>query len=167
MKSAIFYFSLDGSARCAAEALSRKWAADVIELAEAKPRGRGKWDFVKAVFQALRGAESRLALNVSDAARPYDKVYIISPVWAGRTVPAVNACLAQCDFTGKQVGILSVQADRDLKGADEVLDSMARRVEAARGQVVFRHALVGALPGKTISREDMERQINEIFDDVR
>jgi len=167
MKSAILYYSLDGSARCAAQALSRKWAADVIELAERKPRGHGKWDFVKAAFQALRGAKSRLDINVSDAVRPYDTMYIISPVWAGRTVPAVNTCLAQCDFTGKQVGILSVQADRDLKGSGEVLDSMARRVESASGQVVFRHGLIGALPGKTISREDMERQINEIFEDVR
>lgn len=167
MKSAILYYSLDGSARRAAESLSRKWAAELVELKEKKARKGGSFGFAAAGFQAFLGVRSRLAFDVAEAVKPYDKLYVISPVWAARTAPAVNACLARCDFTGKQVGILSIQADPGLSGSDRVLDSMAARVEARGGRIVFRHALAGAAPGKTVSREDMERQINEIFDDVR
>lgn len=167
MKSAIVYYSLYGSARCAAEALSRKWAAELIELKEAKPRRSGPAGFVGAGFQAALGVRSRLAFDVAEAVKPHEKLYVISPIWAGRTVPAVNTCLEQCDFTGRQVGVLSIQADPELNRSDRVLDSMAARVEARGGRIVFRHALVGASPNRAVSREDMERQINEIFDDVR
>lgn len=167
MKSAIIYYSLDGNARCAAEAIAHKWAADIIELTEVKPRKRGPFGFIMSAFQAARGKKSKLSVDIAEMAKPYEKIYIISPVWASRPVPAVNTCLHECDFSGKQVGILSIQADPRLDGADRVLDTMARCVEAKKGQIVFRHGLVGASPGNTMSREDMERQINEIFDDVR
>ncbi len=95
MKTAIVFFSYDGSTRVAAEVLSEKTGADLFELEEKRKRDRSPLSFMAAGFSASIGKRSRLKDTFSQQLETYGKIYIGTPVWAGKATPAVNSI---CSF---------------------------------------------------------------------
>ena len=168
MKKAIVYYSVSGNCRNAATAMAHRWGADIIEVTvKKKPNTKSPFGFMALGFKSATHKDLKLDGDINAAVAPYDQVYIIAPMRAGNSDPAINACLKVIDFTDKEVGIFSVQADPGLSGSDKMLDSMAERIEAHGGKIVFRQAMAGSSPNKIKSVEDMQVQINDIFQDVR
>ena len=87
MKTAVVYYTYDGSTRVAAEVLARRLGADVFELEEVKKRGKSALSFMAAAFGALAGKRSRIKSDFAAEMKSYDCVYIGSPVWANKTAP--------------------------------------------------------------------------------
>ena len=111
MKSAVVYYSLDGSTRVAAQALSERLNADMFELKEVRPRGKSVFAFLCEGFAAATGKKSRLQDTFSGQMDAYELVCIGMPIWASSPVPAVNAFVDAFDPTGKKVLLFTVQAD--------------------------------------------------------
>jgi hypothetical protein len=162
MKRAVFYYTYDGSSAVAAGIIAQKTGADIIELEEAKPRKKGGAAFMRAAFGALFGAKSRLKPGILEKAAGYEGIIVISPVWASKTVPAVNSLLAQ-KLSGKEVWAVTVQADPDFRDSAQVLDSIRSRAEAAGATWRGGAAALGAAPGKTASAEDMPLSLGDFI----
>jgi flavodoxin len=102
MKTAVVYYSYDGSSVLVAEALKGPLQADVfrIETQDEKRRG-GLAKYVwggRQVFSHAKPALKPLALKPEN----YDLVVIGGPVWAGAPAPALVSWLDAAKLKGKR-----------------------------------------------------------------
>ncbi len=158
MKTAVVYYSLDGSTRQAARLIAQKAGADVYELEEVKKRSGKPASFMAAAFGAIFGKKSRLKDNPAAKMGAYEKIYIGSPIWASRTVPALNTFVGALDAKDKDVVIFALQADPNLT-ASEGIRKLASKLEARGAKVSQMFCLHGEQPGKTASEEHISAQI--------
>ena len=161
MKTAVVYYSKDGSTRVAAKVLAEKLGVDIFELEEVKPRSSAPSAFMGAAFAALIGKKSRLKDTYAQQMGVYERICIGTPIWASRNVPAVNTFVHAVDTVGKDVIIFSVQADNTpdalpAKGINKLVRVLEKKGAAVK-QVI---GLVGAKPGKTTDKEAMQGQMD-------
>jgi len=101
MKTLIVYYSYTGKTALVAQELASKLGADLREIRD-KERPSTLAAYFVGSYKALRNIGTEIQpMEVSCAG--YDRVFVGSPVWAGRPAPPVNTFLKQADFTGKQV----------------------------------------------------------------
>ncbi|MGI5918180.1 MAG: flavodoxin family protein [Christensenellales bacterium] len=160
MKTAVVYYTYDGSTRVAAEALARQLGADVFELEEVKKRGKSALSFMAAGFGALAGKRSRIKNDFAAEMKNYDCLYIGSPVWANKTAPAVNTFLDSLDAAGKKIVLFTLQADPNVQSAPDKCLLAHKQTLEKRGATVLRLLRFhGASPGKTAESEHIEAQL--------
>ena len=80
--TAVVFFSRGGNTKLGAEILSERLNAKLIELKELRPGN---------ALMALFRMKSRLDSDPWKEITGVRRVYLMSPVWAGSTVPAMNA----------------------------------------------------------------------------
>ena len=162
MKTAVVYYSKDGSTRCAAEVLAQKMGADIFELEEIKQRSSTPAAFMGAGFAAVFGTRSRLKDTHVQKMGAYERICIGTPIWADRSTPAVNTFVHAVDAAGKDVIIFTVQADKtpDALPVKSIgkLTGVLEKKGAAVKQVI---RLVGASPGKAADKLSMQAQLDE------
>ena len=100
MKTLVVYYSYSGHTRAFAEKMAAAESADIAEIKDAKRPGALK-AFSVGCLAAIRGKAWPITALVVDWT-PYDRVVLLSPIWAGNVPPAVNALLA-CLPEGKSV----------------------------------------------------------------
>ncbi len=153
MKTVIVYYSQSNNTRAAAELLSEKIGAQLVELKE-KRRGN--------VLQAVFRLSSQLSGVPWDDIVDADKIYLMFPIWAGKSVPAINAFLKdpKTDLRGKDISLITFQASPDLKGSDQVHDFAGNLVRKKGGIVREVYAMQGGnmnvFVGDDAIRERME-----------
>jgi flavodoxin len=152
MERAVVFYSAQGNSALAAKALAGKLGARLVELKESKPRVLDPMGFMKAGFQASMRVRSKLMGMPWQDVVGCSELHIITPIWAARPAPAVNAFLAKCDFKGKAVTLYTVQADPQAN-AEDARSAMAAAVKRLGGTVKAAHGLVGAAPGKGVNEE--------------
>lgn len=164
MKTAVVFFSRDGNTRLVADLLAEKLGADVFELEEGKKRGKSAASFMAAGFGAAFGLRSRLKSSFAQEMKDYDTICIGSPVWAGKTVPAVNAFIHGLEAAGKRIVLFSVQADPQPEAKPPVcLDAHKQALEKKGASVTQLLRMHGAPPGKTTNMQDLKTQIDSMF----
>ncbi|MHB1314365.1 MAG: flavodoxin family protein [Christensenellales bacterium] len=151
-KTAVVYFSKNGNTRLAANIICGRVQGKLIELKE-KRKG--------SVLQALLKIGSKLQGAPWDEIKDAKKVFIMLPVWAGSAVPAANTFLKKADFAGKEVFVVIMQADPDLKSTPKVVKHVSNRIQKKNGTVIFSCGLAGEFMGKCKSEEDMKAQIDK------
>ena len=161
MKTAVVYYSKDGSTRVAAKVLAEKLGADIFELKEIKPRGSSPAAFMGAGVAAFFGSRSRLKDTCAPQMDTYERICIGTPIWAGKSVPAVNTFVRAVNPVGKDVIIFSVQADNTpdappAKGIEKLMHLLEKKGAVVK-QVI---RLVGASPGKTADKAAMQGQMD-------
>ena len=154
---AVIYFSRDGSTRIAAEILSEKLNAKLIELIEEKQSS----SFIRAGFRAAAKKHSRLTGDPWSEIADCGTLVIGSPIWAGSGNPAVNGFLDKADLKGKKVFLFTVQADPNRDKSGEVLEHYARRIRESGGTVEGTLALQGARPGKRAEKESLKKALEQ------
>jgi flavodoxin len=161
MKTAVVYYTRDGSTRVAAELLAKSAGADLFELEEVKKRGKSALSFMAAGFGAATGRRSRLKNDFAAEMKAYDTIFIGSPVWAAKTAPAFNAFVGALNAAGKSIVLFTVQADPNTEAKPpECLEAHKRALEK-RGAVVTRMLrLHGAAPGKTVDPSAVQAQLD-------
>lgn len=157
MKNAVVFFSYDGSTRVAARVVADLFGADIFELEEVKKRGRSALSFVAAGFAASIGKKSKLKSNYREELKEYQRIYIGTPIWAGKPAPAVNTILKDMDTAGKEIIIFTVQADPNPD--TKCTDAMKSLLEQKGAKVTNTARFHGSAPGKTVSIEDIKKQI--------
>jgi len=133
MKSAVVYYSWTGKTEAAAKILQELTGSDLVKLEEAKPRKSSKPAFLGACFSALIGGKSRLKPLSADL-KAYDTIFLGTPVWAGHSVPAINAWISDSELKGKKIYLFVTQGDKKVPQA--VYDSLKLRTEAHGGKVM-------------------------------
>ena len=160
MKTAVVYYSYDGSTRVAAEVLAEKLNADIFELEEIKTRRHGPAAFMGAGFAAASGLKSRLKNTYAKEMADYERICIGTPIWASQCVPAVNAFVNTAELKDKDAIIFTLQADRAPEKAQSA--QRLKKTLEKKGVASFSFIrLVGASPGKTAIRDDVLKQVEE------
>ena len=102
MKSLVVYYSLTGKTRLVAQAITEALGATLVEITETKPRKLGPLLYPIGGFGAMTNRGSKINPIDVDLNR-YERVFIGSPIWASRPVPAVNSFIYQTNFEGRNV----------------------------------------------------------------
>ena len=163
MRTCIAYYSRTGNTQTAAEYLAEKLGAEAIALHDTADYS-GMIGFVKGGMFASLGKQARLGQDVFDVIAAFDRIVLATPVWAGKTTPAINAVLAHVDWTGKAVYALTTQADPACRDAEKREAFYRRAVEAKQGTFVALFSMYGAPPNKAAAREDIRRRVDSGVD---
>lgn len=162
MKSAVVFYSLDGSTKEAAKQIAQRVGAPVFELEEVKKRNGKPMSFMAAAFGALIGKKSRLKENPAHKMADYEVIYLGSPIWASRTVPAVNTFLSRLNVTGKQIVFFTMQADPN-PASSVGPDKLISRLKLKGASVTRVIRLHCAQPGSTAPQTHIQEQLDTIF----
>ena len=162
MNTCIAYFSKVGNTKIAAEYLAGKMKADIINLDD-KTNYKGFIGFMKGGMFASIKKKANLEKSIYEAISKYDRIVLATPVWAGKTTPAINAVLENVDFVGKEVYVMTTQADPAFSGADSRKSFYKTIIEAKHGKLMGYFSLEGSAPGKLPeTKEFITNQVDKI-----
>lgn len=105
MKEIILYYTIGGTSRKYAEKLSEEIGADIAEVKEKKDRGMFA-ACIPGIFQAMAQKSSDI-LELEISLDDYDKITLVTPIWAGKQAPAMNSVAALIP-KGKEVTVVVV-----------------------------------------------------------
>lgn len=106
-KTAIVYYSLEGTTKAAAEKIGEITGGTLIQLKpEKEPPKTGFKKMAVGGLQAVLQLDPKLP-QVADKLADYDKVIIAYPVWAGTYPPAIGAFIDQGGLLGKKVYLVA------------------------------------------------------------
>ena len=112
MKTLILYYSRSGNTKAFAEQKTKETGADIEQILDMKKL---------SVFAGILKSQRRIKTEIQPVKSQlvnYDKIIIMSPVWAGHPVPAINS-LIECLPSGKQVEIVMVSSGGGTKKSAE------------------------------------------------
>jgi menaquinone-dependent protoporphyrinogen IX oxidase len=92
MKSLIVYYSLTGKTKLVSQAIAEALNATLVEIKETKPRKLGPLVYLLGGFAAITNRGSKITPIEVDL-KQHEKIFIGSPIWASRPVPAINSIL--------------------------------------------------------------------------
>ena len=162
MKTCIAYYSKVGNTEIAAKYLAKKLGANIIKI-EDKTSYKGLLGFIKGGMNASKVKTAKLDHSVYSEIESYDRIVLATPVWAGKTTPAMNAILENVNFSGKEVYVMTTQAMPTAKDTEERVKFYQEKIGKTKGQLVQCFSLQGSAPGKPPrSKEDLARQVYEL-----
>lgn len=162
MTTGVVFYSRSNNTRTGAEYIAGKLGAELIELIEAKGR-KGLAGFIKSGYQAVSGKTSALMGAPWKEAEKHSALYLMTPIWGGKTTPAMNAFLQNANFKEKKVTVITFQADEKGAGTKEVYGSIRQIVESGGGTFVGGYAMHSAAPGRFAGKEYIEKQLDEQY----
>ncbi len=161
MSTCVAYYSRTGNTRKAAEYLAKKIGATVIELKD-KTNYQGGIGFFKGGMKATFGQKAKLNSAVYDEISAYDRIVLATPVWAGKTTPAINAVLSNVDFNGKEVYVLTTQADPACRDAEKRKAFYQKAIASRNGKFVELFSLFGSSPAAVASDDEMAERVDTV-----
>jgi hypothetical protein len=87
----------------------------------------------------------------------------MTPIWGGKTTPAMNAFLNKADFKGKDVTVITFQADDKGSGSEGVYSNIRQVVETGGGTFMGGFAMHSTAPGRFAGKEYIEKQLNDKY----
>jgi len=91
MKTLVLYHSYSGNTKTIATELAEKESAEIVEIKNVK-RPRKLKAFTAGIVASIRGKAWKIQPLEVDFAE-YERLILLSPVWAGNPTPAFNALL--------------------------------------------------------------------------
>jgi flavodoxin len=130
MKSLVVYYSLTGKTRLVAQAIAEALNAAVVEITERRPI---PWPFVY-VSGGLAAIMNRgREINpIHIDLKQYDRIFIGSPIWASRPVPAINSFIYKTNFEGRSVIPFFTMGGND---SEKALANITAKIEKRQGKV--------------------------------
>jgi flavodoxin len=137
MKSLVVYYSLTGKTRLVAQAIAEALSATLAEITETKPRKLGPFIYLVGGFSAMTNMRSKINPIDVDLSQ-YGRIFIGSPIWASRPVPAVNSFIYQTDFEGRNaIPFFSMGGTT----AAKALANITAKIEKRQGKVAGSFAI--------------------------
>ena len=137
MKSLVVYYSLTGKTRLVAQAITEALGATLVEITETKPRKLGPLLYPIGGFGAMTNKGSKINPIDIDLNR-YERIFIGSPIWASRPVPAVNSFIYQTSFEGRNViAFFSMGGDN----CEKALANVTAKIQKRQGKVADSFAI--------------------------
>jgi len=127
----IVYYSWVGNTKVFAEEMQKATGFDLLKIEEKKERKPGS--IMGAAMSAFMGFGSGIK-PMDFSLGKYDNIFLGTPVWGGKTTPAVNTFLRKANFRGKKVWVFITKADE--KVPQKVIDSITNRVGKKGGSVM-------------------------------
>lgn len=137
MKSLVVYYSLTGKTKLVSQVIAGAVDAALVEIKEKKPRKLGPLLYLVRGFGAItnRGTEIR---PVDVDVKQYERIFIGSPTWASRPVPAINSFVYQTNFEGRHVvPFFTMGGDN----SEKAVANITAKIEKSQGKVVSSFAI--------------------------
>lgn len=157
MKNIVLYYSKNQKTAEVAKTLCEELETDIIEIKDSKPRN-GILDYVGASIDAFRENKTKISPSRIDL-NPYNIIYIGSPVWAGKPVPAILSLIDNCNFHGKDV-ILFVTYGAS--GGDGAIKRMNEKIELRGGRIINSFSIKTGGKGIQKIKNETKKTIKEI-----
>ena len=128
MKSAVVFYSLEGSTRRVAKAVAQRLGADLIELVCEDPYPtEGRARLLRGSKDAMTGAKPALVPYAFDASA-YDLVVVAGPLWCGKMAAPLNTFKRDhgTELAGKHVAGIVVSGAPKESYADAVRKLLGR-----------------------------------------
>ena len=145
MKTIIIYYSRTQKTAAAAKTLAIELDGNMVEIKDLKARSNAL-NYINASLDAFRGNKTRISPSSIDLS-PYGLVYIGTPVWAGKTPPAMLTFIDTCNFHGKDVVLFATMGR---SGGEKVIERMKEKIELRGGRMIASFLI------KTASKEIYE-----------
>lgn len=137
MKSLVVYYSLTGKTRLIAQTIAQALSATLVEIREKKPRKLGPFIYPIGGFGAITNRTSKIN-PVDIGSNRCESIFIGSPIWASRPVPAVNSFIYQTDFEGRNVIPFFTMGGNT---SEKALANITAKVNKSRGNVTGSFAI--------------------------
>ncbi|MGN0446196.1 MAG: flavodoxin family protein [Acutalibacteraceae bacterium] len=116
-KTAIVYYSLEGTTEAIAKRLGFFIGADLIRMnPKREPPKKGPGKFLVGGLTAVLEIDPQMP-NLKDTLAPYENVVVAFPIWAGTYPPAVGALVDQGGLLGKKVYLIASSKSGNTKAA--------------------------------------------------
>ena len=137
MKSLVAYYSLTGNTKLVAQVIAEALDTTPVEITEMKPRKLRPLVYLIGGFEAAMNRGSRI--NPIDVdLNQYKKIFIGSPIWNSRPVPAINSFIYQTNFEGLDIiPFFTMGGDN----ADKALENITAKIEKSQSKVVGSFAI--------------------------
>lgn len=117
MKTAVVYYSYNGSTKKLAEKMAKEQAIDCIEVRDPSRPGALK-AYVAGCFAAVRQkawpiVPEKLALD------EYETIILMAPVWAGHPAPQIHAVIQNLP-QGKEIAFMAVSASGNSSAKEKI-----------------------------------------------
>ncbi len=159
MDTCVAYFTKSGNTKIAAEYLAEKIGAELIALTDGTTY-KGVLGFVKGGMNASLAKKAKLNSSIFEQISKYERIVLATPVWAGKTTPAINAVLENVDFTDKQVYEMTMQADPDCKDSGKRQSFYEEAIGAKNGKFMALFSMHGNSPGKLTAKEEIIKRVD-------
>jgi flavodoxin len=137
MKSLVVYYSLTSRTRLIAQTIAQALSVTLVEITEKKPRRLGPFIYLVGGFGAITNRRSKIT-PVDVDLKQYERIFLGSPIWASRPVPAVNSFVYQTDFGGRNViPFFSMGGDN----SETALANITGKIEKSGGKVAGSFAI--------------------------
>lgn len=136
MKTLIIYYSDGGSTKIISRTLSMHLKANIIRIKDLKNRSGFGGRFLSSI-DAFRESKTEIIpekLDLTD----YDLIYIGTPTWANKPVPAIITLIDRCDWRGKDVILFTSTSSGDGK---DTLERLEEKVGIRGGRIIESFAL--------------------------
>ncbi len=131
MKTLIIYYSDSNRTELVAKTLSAHMQANLVRIRDLK-RKKGFGNKIISSINAFRESKTEISpskLNLEG----FDTIYIGTPTWAGKPVPAIITIIDNCDLRGKDVILFTTM---DKSGGETTLQRLKEKVTYRGGRVV-------------------------------
>ncbi len=155
----IVYYSYNGSCAMAAKHLQEKIGGEILFLQEQKPFSNNIIGYLQALIAAFGKKKAVLTEDISTKVASADLIYLITPIWANATPPAINTFLDEADLEGKKVNVLTVQGNEKLAGSEKVFYSVKERVENKGGTIDEAQSIQGGKKSNPLTAEQAAERI--------
>jgi flavodoxin len=126
MKTGIIYYSLSGKTRSVVEKLHGTLEGDLIEVSVNPPYSTLS-AVTKGCYRALKGSADEVLPDQIDISG-YDRVVFATPVWAGRSTPAIHGAINNLHgFQGKSTFLICTCGDA--KSGEQALSQLKSLLE--------------------------------------
>ena len=137
MKTLVVYYSLTGKTRLVAQAIAEALNATLVEIKERRPRKLGLSVYLVGGLAAIMNWGSKI--NPIDVdLKQYERIFIGSPIWGSRPVPAINSFIYQTNFEGRSIIPFFTMGGNNAEGA---LANMTAKIEKRQGKVAGSFAI--------------------------
>lgn len=116
MKTLVLFHSYTGKTKVLAEKKAAEFGADIEEIKDARRQSK-PGAYTVGLFRAIGRKKSRIQ-PLQSKLDSYEKIIIMSPVWASHPTPAVNSAI-ECIPSGKKIEIVMVSASGKTEGAED------------------------------------------------
>jgi flavodoxin len=137
MKSLIVYYSLTGKTKLVSQAIAEALNATLVEIKETKPRKLGPLVYLLGGFAAITNRGSKITPIEVDL-KQHEKIFIGSPIWASRPVPAINSFIYKTNFEGRSIVPFFTMGGNN---SEKVLSNITAKIERSQGKVAGSFAI--------------------------
>ena len=137
MKSLVVYYSLTGKTKLVSQVIAEALNATLLEIKETRSRKLGPLVYLLGGFAAITNKGSEI--NPIDVdLKQHERIFIGSPIWASRPVPAINSFIYKTNFEGRSIIPFFTMGGNN---AQKALANITAKIERSQGKVASSFAI--------------------------